>query len=464
VSLSRAAVWRDDRLLIGALFVAVISELAMREIYHRAATETARLVQAPVAFTLLLLVAVVSGRLRSAAAGSMLSRVATCAAGMFALSVIAGWTISFSAQHHDRMLWISTAVTIVVILGAPDRLWHQMRLMLACGALAFVGSQPVIAMWSAPSIVWPSPAPSNARGPRRAATVALLLDELNAREGQAFERALEARGLRVASKRLRPVDRNTLQVVPAMFSGGHFGDAKPCSRSAVCSGANVLDFARIVASRPDIDVVGFYHPYCRIQGLRWCHDGAIDLQLMTSRDRWQCAVWRRTGWPLATSSDVCFGLFSAPMLALQAELADAVRDAPTITQGGMLFAHLPLPHPPGGSKPPSLEVDYAQNVSRAIRIVDDIVKRIQDAGLSPRVVLFSDHPLRQQSWCTMGHFPYAASGCTPVDALVDVEVPLIVAAQPDVELPSLQSIANNAQVFSVFREWPWRQASPDQPI
>jgi hypothetical protein len=298
-------------------------------------------------------------------------------------------------------------------------------------------------------VVWP-PAPQSAVAAtnKHAATIFLLLDELNAGASAPLAQALRDHGLKVRNKAILPVGDGTSKVIPAMFTGRNFDQARPCGMTTICSEMNVLDFSHVFASRTDIDVIGFFHPYCAIQGLRWCQHARVPISLFETT-RWRCASWRRFGAPIVSPAEICDELHGRGTNALTDELIEALWRAPVWQRGGFLYAHLPLPHPPG-TTPSNLQREYRENLDRAVRLLREMLARARQSGLDDlRIVIFSDHPLRQSRWCS-AYFPYARKGCVIDGSLEDTMVPLIVAGE---QLPDIDAIENNGQVFRLVATW-----------
>jgi hypothetical protein len=449
---------RGDRWLIAALLFAAGSEIAMREVYHQLGTELSNASILCCAALGLTVASVWGSRIQSPGWRRGLSRTLVLAALAVLFYLVAWPTV---AAHMAAVgPWMAPVAAVIVLVGMlrlPESSWARIRPVMAIAGLIFVWSQPLVAKMTAPELDWPVPAPGvsgEPSGGRPPATLVLLFDELNAREAPAFEAELARHGLAFESKRLTAVDKNTSEAVPGMFTGARFHDAKACSTSATCAGGRVLDFARVQATRPDIDVVGFFHPYCDIRGLRWCRRGTMHYHL-SELDRWRCALWRRTGWSGSLAPQTCADVHGRVWESVREQVLGATREAPTLRAGGVLFAHIPLPHPPGRPGSRTLRADYEDNIARATALLGELIADIDRAGLSPRVVLFSDHPLRQANWC-QNFVQYAATGCVLDSHLDDADVPIVVAARPDVRLPSLAAVTSNAQVFSVVGDWPQR--------
>jgi hypothetical protein len=332
--------------------------------------------------------------------------------------------------------------------------WRRVRPALLIAATLFVVSQPLLGHWMSPALEWPAAsgaaqkeAKLTLRDGSDAATrinvVMLLLDELNARDGRALAEVLAAHGMAVSRRSLRPVDDATAKVIPEIWTGMQFSDPKPCSFTAICSDGQALDFARVTASRPDIDVVGFYHPYCAMRGLRWCERVGVPLPLYNP-DRWKCSLQSRLG---LSDTQRCTDLQDGPFFELRAATMAAVWRAPFWRAGGMLFAHLPLPHPPGDRPGGTLKQDYQDNLALASEFLGQMVERARAAKLERlRLVVFSDHPLRQTLWCSKP--VYRVQGCRPAAELEDTQVPLIVGTLGG-KAPGLDAIKSNAQVFDL---------------
>lgn len=439
-----------DAILAHVVIASAAADLAIREGYHRAAAEPARIVLLMAGYLVVVALLAASGKMAAEAARLRLRRASVALAFAVAAYVLFGSALTTLLAERAAVLRHGV-IGAAILAGLAATLWawrtreaHWARWSraLATACVVFVASPVVYSMVQAPRLAWP-PVQAGDPGPSpRTATFLLLLDEMNASSAAPLVDVLRMHGLKVESRAIATVGDRTSKVVPEMFTGQRFEEAKPCSLTAICSASQVLDFGRITASRPDIDVVGFFHPYCAIQGLRWCERVAIGSALMSS-ERWLCAIWRRTGLPTDLPPARCRGLYSHVWEALIRDTTDALWRAPFWREGGLLFAHLPLPHPPGADPGGSLGSHYRHNLERAARLLDAMLVCAREAGLQPRVVVFSDHPLRQAHWCS-AYDAYADIGCEPEAALHDEHVPLIVAGE---ELPALDDITSNAQVF-----------------
>lgn len=384
----------------------------------------------------------------------VMQRVLFLAAWLMTCFWVLGTIVAVWWRREQGLIALGFAgciAALLLILRANALVWAKAQRGFLVASVFFVGSQPLLAALRAHDLEWPAgfKASHSVADAGRVATIVLLLDELNARSAGPIVDELKEQGLAVDVKHVPSVGDATVKVIPAMFTGRLFDEARPCGPTSVCSGSEVLDFSRIRASRPDIDVVGFFHPYCAINGLRSCSRAVLDRPIL-ERTRWICGLWHRVGWPRPDDAVSCRRAAMAAWSEMTERVLSDLRQAPTLSRGGVLFAHIPLPHPPGQRLEDSLAQQYDGNLQRAVDLIGEILLATKAAGLDPRVVIFSDHPLRQQLWCSGSMGETIAGPCAPIDRLNDGEIPLIVggAMRPD-----LSNVSSNLNVFSLISDW-----------
>ncbi len=444
---------RVDVWCVQGLIAVALSELVLREAYHRVGFQTDKFVLLALAWIVacgLLLCA------RRAAEGraTLLLRLAFlvsagCAAYLF---INVSWLQKLKLSVGSGTVFAVGATAALAVaawtLRIPPSSWPRIRRTVMTGAILFWCSQVVLVWLFAPRLEWP-PRPLSGEARRDGITVFLLLDEMNAKLAPAFVDTLREEGLEVAQRRMKAVGPNTLNVVPQMFSGLPFDMAKACWTTAICSSGNVLDFARITASRNDIDVVGFYHPYCAMKGLRSCSSLELSVLQMLDPQRWRCAVADRLRLGGLWRGMDCGPAQLRGWDGLVSRMLESLWAIPVWTQGGLLFAHLPLPHPPGSTPQATLQRHYLDNAERARAVVREMARRARASGREFHFVIFSDHPLRQSQWCR--NRLYAGSGCADNPQFEDDAVPLIVAGS---HLPDLSKYDSNGFIFDLQRDWP----------
>jgi hypothetical protein len=311
------------------------------------------------------------------------------------------------------------------------------RRAVFAGCLLWSATPGVLVKIAAPEVRWLDS--SSPQSPQT--TVLLLMDEFSAGAADPIEAALVATGVEYKRKSLLAFGPNTINVVPAMFTGKSFDRAGVCWASSICSGGNVLDFSRVTVGRKDVDVVGAAMPYCVMQGLRHC-EAIPFVDNLLSVDSWRCAASRRWAALKSLFDDARAPLCIEDLVGdVESSVEAAIWRAPVWRDGGLLYVHLILPHPPAKEKRGgSLASDYASNVIRAARLTEDVVRRLQATQRSFRLVIFSDHPLRRLH---CDGVVYRKADCDKVD-LFDDPVPLFVAG--DVP-PAFADIQNNVDIF-----------------
>lgn len=435
-------------LAVTAPLLGAFGELVIRDTYHQVSAEPTRFAYLGAFWILSLIVAASTAR-SVAGAGRVLRTVNR----VFGIGLWA-WIVWIRGGDPDAWAartpsWMVVAVVAVGVLLAwlawKESRWKRVRPALLAATVLFVASQVVLSKSTSQHLTWPDPAvttaPASTPGDAPEGVVVVLLDELNAHDGPRLAEVLARAGLEVASRAIAPVADGTAKVIPQIWTGRAFPSPKPCSFTAICSEGEVLDFAKVSASRPDIDVVGFYHPYCAMQGLRSCVRVGIPLPF-DEAGRWECAARRRLG---LSEQEQCVALQHEPWLQLQDDVVRALWQAPFWRRGGLLYAHLPLPHPPGKRPGGTLRQHYEDNLVIAAGLLREMADRVQAAGFRrARLVVFSDHPLRQALWCAK--HAYQLQGCRSEPGLADERVPLIVASLRTPS-PDLGGVGSNGQVF-----------------
>jgi len=448
---------RKDFVATSIVLLCVAGELGLREQYYRLWSELPRMVLVVGLWLLVLLCWRMAVRWRGGRYLGRVSRMGVVVSLALWLDLVAGVVFAPLVGRAAQTGMLQAAAILLWAVAAWFSLrwsattWARVRRASCATAFLFVASQPVVAALNAPAISWPNAAPGDqAAASSRAVTVFLLLDELNANAAGTLVDALAKAGRGVKFKTLVPAGDATAQVVPAMLAGRPFRDAKPCGLATVCSGMAALDFKRIVASRPDVDVVGFYEPYCAMRGLRSCAR-LSPASPASELNRWWCAALRRSDWlseRMGRGADrSCGDLNGVVWSHLASDVEAAIERAPVWREGGFLFAHVPLPHPPGEGGDGSLPSHYRNNLARAVHLIDRMVATLsQEPDRQVTIVVFSDHPLRAGVWCATTQ--YRHNGCPLPQELQDDRVPLIVAGDVPAAFDALTS---NMEVFRLAR-------------
>lgn len=367
-----------------------------------------------------------------------------------------------SATHPSVALGFAARLALVALVfagalacvhGLGDPLNDRLMLAIGLASVAFL-LVPIVAKLLAPAprewIRASSSPVSGDESASRRATLFLLLDELGYIAAAPLANDLQRAGLEVQYDALTPAGKDTQNAVPAMFSGFDFKNVRVCGMSSMCSDLNILDFSALRVRRPDVHVIGQHFPYCDIQGLKSCFQVQLPYSFGSTYKSFLRFFLKRVG--LRTPA------FLAPateppdhqrrLLLNQTRFIDK---SGFWHEGGVMYAHLFMPHPPGLDGLTTLDADYAANIEVARGLVASYLSRLQHAfGTNYSIVLTADHPLRTY-WCNAEW--YGADRCTVREEFKDDKVPLIVAAPAPLRRAQ---ITQNRDVFQVLNQ----QAAP----
>jgi hypothetical protein len=201
---------------------------------------------------------------------------------------------------------------------------------------------------------------------------------------------------------------DTINAIPAMLTNELFDDVAPCGVSTLCSPLTSIDFSDLKAARNDIDVVGFFHPYCSIRGLRSCR--RVPVFFSDALKGLICSGF--------SASSSFFELFNCGWSRGSrdghlVDLKERAFSAPFWKKGGVLFLHLPIPHPSMEGNSYTFSEEYSQNnISLAGEIIKELLSRLNGRfGNDFLLMITSDHPLRVEKWCHNYDNPYIGKDC-----------------------------------------------------
>ncbi|HEV7606111.1 MAG TPA: hypothetical protein VGO61_02160 [Steroidobacteraceae bacterium] len=319
-----------------------------------------------------------------------------------------------------RMLVVSVCL-VLATLGASRLVPIWPRLRAALLAATVIGTASVFAMVA---IFANRIEIFGEAGAHHRPVVVLLLDEMSGGTAHDMVAELKRRQLQVESWEVPSIGQNTLDVIPAIFSGSALPGARPCTSTAICGHSRVVDFARMSVARDDVDIVGAYHRYCVIHGLRHCVNPEVgsEVPLLIA---FFCALPVRDLFSTYFDCPGYDALSHDYFVAAKRELYAA----PFWSRGGLLYAHLLIPHPPGAGGELRLADAYAANLERAGRVVSGVADRFDQTPFSDdfSLVIVSDHHLRSEMWCTKQ--PYASHDCDLPAAMRSAGVPFIIATR-----------------------------------
>jgi hypothetical protein len=136
------------------------------------------------------------------------------------------------------------------------------------------------------------------------------------------------------------------------------------------------------------------------------------------------------------------------LIGLRDNMQKAMLDAPFWQQGGILYAHLLVPHPLFGVALKSLQEEYTDNIAHGSALVKLVAEKAKLLfGDNFEIIVFSDHPLRPEIWCI--DKTYKELGCKVNSTQVSSQVPVIVAT-PSVNKKTFQSISSHQNIFDLL--------------
>ena len=283
---------------------------------------------------------------------------------------------------------------------------------------------------------------------RRPNTLILVLDELSDLKSSPVEAALRDGRRTVFARAVVSSGSDTVSAIPALLSGVELEDDRPCTPTALCDDVGLFDFARQTVERPRVNLVGFFHPYCEMRGLTYCRQipvfgsdsiiygyGCNLLQRLAVAGIKHKPVGCERQW-----------LNAGRAQAARASIAAAVAAAPFWRDGGVLYVHILLPHPPGNRDGGTLEEDYAANLKLAGAFASELAGRLERSfGDDFLMVVTADHPLRLPVWCGMHR--YARPGCAEHSTFASTHVPLITIGRG---AEKLMSVEGNLKLFDAL--------------
>ncbi|HEU5137315.1 MAG TPA: hypothetical protein VFU13_19350 [Steroidobacteraceae bacterium] len=319
--------------------------------------------------------------------------------------------------------FIAVAALAFAVLGAVTLapVWRRLRAALLAAALISAISPFVLVAILAPRIELLADS-----GAHRRPVLVLLLDEFSA--GAAHDAGVELgrMQLNVATWAVPSIGRNTIDVIPALFSGKALEEASTCTASAVCGRGTAVDFARMRVLRDDVDIAGFYHRYCDIRGLRSCV-GSYQRVERSAPVAFLCALPPRRVFAMLL--DCGQPMADVTQIDPVTEAGQVIDGAPFWDRGGIFYVHLLLPHLPSFSGELRLVDAYAANVERASRLIRHVVENFDRSPMRDdyTLIITSDHSLRVDYWCQRQ--PYASHDCEVPATMRTPDVPFIVASR-----------------------------------
>ena len=300
-------------------------------------------------------------------------------------------------------------------LRMSDESWRRFQRAIIGASVAFAASFPLI--WFVQQNAFSNSVFSlnfvEVANLRPRATAIIVLDEASPELVGPVVKALERERVTVRTRTVQAAGGNTLNAMPAMLSGRRSDHPLPCGPGILCDEGGNLDFSALHSSRADVDVIGYYIPYCKIRGLRSCEEIPYwsDGRLFEAVYNLVCVHLLRHLQCETLVADIDARLLRGTLLAYlqsaepnrgqwRSALRTQLDAAPFWRDGGVLFAHIPLPHLPARTPSNDLLLDYSENMVEAAdllsRFLDQMLRSFGDDFV---LVVTSDHSLRLGSVC-----------------------------------------------------------------
>ncbi len=306
-----------------------------------------------------------------------------------------------------------------VVVGAI--LWSVVPMGLALTTKLITSTTP-IPTFDMSSLVSPTP-----RG-----TVIVVLDETSPEVANSLLANLPQReGQLVHQGESQRAGKDTINAIPSMLTAHRHDDVKVCGPSQLC-GPVFFDMSALKAVSTNVNVVSIIHPYCDIQGLRWCVTASAD-----TLGGFELGVALANRMPVINNW---------PAVSIQAEriytesrnyIRTQAMKAPFWREGGILYLHILLPHPTGEGAARSLKWEYATNVKAAGALLRELAMELLLRFPGDHALLVTaDHPLRTKMWCR--NSVYLSPTCESENSEEGDVVPFIVWAPERIKvtLPS----------------------------
>ncbi len=355
--------------------------------------------------------------------------------------------------HPTSDLYKLIAVVICILLcffifKLNIEIRKRLYLAIIFGVSVFVAFPVILTKSNSTKIYWPSPSTQVPTVPvvnlPKQNTIILLLDELSASVADSIVTPLVEEGLKTQFSKIDHSGESTVNAIPAIWARKNFDQSVACGQTHLCSGAEVIDFANVWATSDNIDVVGVYHRYCAMQGLRSCTFekmpiSSVGKDLVCSFPIINALIFLRCDDSLNPNGS---------LISLREKMEISLFNAPFWEKGGVLYAHLLVPHPLMGMPDKKLSKEYSDNIEHGAALVKLVAQKAKLAFDDDfKIIIFSDHPLRPHVWCAQNG--YIELGCEPDDSQISTQVPLIIATPTATQQPT-HSVTNNKFVFDLL--------------
>jgi hypothetical protein len=335
-------------------------------------------------------------------------------------------------------------ITAILFYNAKSEARVRIYSAIIVGGLIFISLPLIVATLYAKKINWPEYSASPNKEILKQNTVVLLLDELSGNAADPIIKSLKSEGLHIELNNIDTAGKNTMNVIPSIWTKKNFDQAIPCGPTYICSGTTVLDFDKVWASSSNIDIVSFFHRYCEIHGLRSCSFENLPTKSASKSLLCNFPNFKEFKNLYCNDADKEREHFESMRQNMRVKLFEA----PFWEKGGILYAHLLIPHPLMGTPSKKLSEEYRDNIENGANLVKLVAQKAKSTFKDDfKIIVFSDHPLRPEIWCAQTSF--LKIGCEPKESQISTQVPLIIATPTATQQPT-HSVTNNKFVFDLL--------------
>jgi hypothetical protein len=326
-------------------------------------------------------------------------------------------------NFHSKFFLILSFLFISVPVCYLSRFsWLRVSCFL-CGGLAFfVLSTPIIALIQKSNDSIKSLSVENIIGSSNIPTLVLILDEMSVEAAVKLKSVLINDGHIIHFKTIQKAGENTVNAIPSMLVANRHDHISECGTTQLC-GKVPFDMSSLKSSRADVDIVGFYHPYCSINGLRSCYMATIN-GLDDHADIFNLMLERLPIFGQFVNTDKKAKLTDSKFRYFRDSIVEHSLKAPFWSDGGVLFIHQILPHPSGSGLYESLEKEYGKNMDEASNFVSKLNELLRlNFGKNYALLITTDHSLRLRMWCS--NPAYSGQGCSLDNVSEELKIPFL---------------------------------------
>jgi hypothetical protein len=340
-------------------------------------------------------------------------------------------------------VFLIIALLYVLVRFCGELFWRKTGRIFMVMFISLLISTPTISFFQTVTTIKPTLSVERIFKVPPKAVVVIIFDELSPEMMPIFRPALTNGEHVLHIGTTLKAGKNTINAIPSMLTSMRHDDVVVCGSTRLC-GENPFDMSYLKAAHSSIDVVGFYHPYCAIQGLRSCWSPE------KSNSNKYSLMNLNYFLSLLSSLPVIHRVFNINVTDdqlntknLRNSIAKTALTAPIWTEGGLLYIHQFLPHP-AGLKPYHLKDEYNSNVLDAAGFITTLKNQLQNNfGADYALIITTDHPLRTEFWCASD--AYNKADCNKDLPAETENIPFMVSApkQLAVQIPE-----TNVGIFS----------------